>query len=53
MIFYILHEIFNVFDVGTVGEKIDHGKRNCRLFLLGTFLWIIVFVLAWTLKIKK
>ena len=51
MIFYLLHELFNIMDVNTENGKIDHGKRNCKLFLLGTFLWIIVFILAWNFKL--
>jgi len=51
MIFYTLHELFNVFDVNTENDKTDHGKRNCKLFLLGTFIWIIVFILAWNFKL--
>ena len=35
MIFYTLHELFNLLDVNTEQEKIDHGKRNSKLFLLG------------------
>jgi hypothetical protein len=51
MIFYLLHELFNTLESNTEEEKIEHGKRNCRLFLLGTFLWIVVFVLAWNYKL--
>jgi hypothetical protein len=51
MIFYTLHEMFNILDVNTENGKIDHGKRNSKLFLLGTFIWIIVFVLAWNFKL--
>jgi hypothetical protein len=50
MIFYTLHELFSLMDVNTENGKIDHGKRNCKLFLLGTFLWIVVFILAWNFK---
>jgi hypothetical protein len=51
MIFYTLHELFNLLEINTdKNGKIDHGKRNCKLFLLGTFLWIILFVLAWNYK---
>ena len=52
MIFYTLHEMFNSLDVNTdANGKIEHGKRNCKLFLLGTFLWIVVFILAWNYKL--
>ncbi len=51
MIFYILHETFNILDVNTEKGKIEHGKRNCKLFLLGTFLWTMMFVLAWNFKL--
>jgi len=51
MIFYTVHELFNTFDVNTVDEKIDHGKRNSKLFLIGTFLWVVVFILAWNYKL--
>jgi hypothetical protein len=51
MIFYTLHEMFNLLEVNTENGKTDHGKRNCKLFLLGTFLWIVVFVLAWNYKL--
>jgi hypothetical protein len=46
MIFYLLHQLFNFFQVDTDHEgNVDHGKRNSKLFLLGTFLWIVIFVL--------
>jgi hypothetical protein len=51
MIFYTLHELFNVLEVNTNEGITEHGKRNCKLFLLGTLLWIIVFVLAWNFKL--
>ncbi len=51
MIFYTLHEMFNILDVNTEQGKTDHGKRNCKLFLLGTFIWVIIFVLAWNFKL--
>lgn len=49
MIFYALHELFNTFEVSTSDG--DNGKRNCRLVLLGTCLWVILFVLIQNLKI--
>jgi hypothetical protein len=51
MIFSSIHEMFNMIDVNTNDEKIEHGKRNCKLFLLGTFLWIVIFILAWNFKL--
>jgi len=50
-VFYALHEIFNVLEVNTDDKgNVDHGKRNSKLFLLGTFIWIVIFVLLWNLK---
>lgn len=43
--------MFNILDVNTEQGKTDHGKRNCKLFLLGTFIWVIIFVLAWNFKL--
>jgi len=51
MIFYTLHEMFNALDINTKDGKTDHGKRNCKLFMLGTFLWTILFIIVWNYKL--
>ena len=50
-VFYTLHNLFNDLRVNT-DEKgnVEHGKRNCKLFLLGTFIWVVIFVLVWNMK---
>ncbi len=50
-VFYMLHELFNTIGVNDDGEKIEHGKRNSKLFLLGIFIWVVIFVLFMNLKL--
>ena len=50
-VFYTLHNLFTELKVNEDPEgKIEHGKRNSKLFLLGTFIWVVIFVLLWNLK---
>ena len=50
-VFYLLHELFNAFKVNEDHEgNTEHGKRNSKLFILGSFIWIVIFVLVANLK---
>lgn len=50
-VFYTLHNLFTELKVNEDPEgKTEHGKRNSKLFLLGTFIWVVIFVLLWNLK---
>jgi len=50
-IFYTLHNVFSDLKVNeSPSGKIEHGKRNSKLFMLGTFIWVVIFVLVWNLK---
>ena len=51
-IFYILHSIFNELNVNENGDVTEHGKRNCKLFLLGSFIYVCIFVYLMHLKVK-
>lgn len=51
-IFYTLHELFNTIGINEGDNgKIEHGKRNSKLFLIGMFIWVVIFVLFMNLKL--
>lgn len=52
-VFYTLHELFNTLKINENEDgKIEHGKRNSKLFLLGTFIWVVIFVLVMNIKLQ-
>jgi hypothetical protein len=40
-IFYVLH---NILPLGSKESGLTDGQRNCRLFLMGVFLYVILFI---------
>lgn len=51
-IFYILHNIFNELEVNETKDGTEHGKRNCKLFMIGIFIYICIYVFLMHLKVK-
>jgi hypothetical protein len=53
-IFYILHETFNSLKVDVKEDgTIDHGRRNSKLFLLGVFTYVFLYLLLINIRLKN
>lgn len=51
-IFYTLHHLFNQLEVNVDKDgNIEHGKRNCKLAMIGGLIYIILFFLIKDRKI--
>jgi hypothetical protein len=51
-VFYILHNLFNELKVNETENGTEHGKRNCKIFMLGSFIYICVYTALMHLKAK-
>ena len=51
-IYYSLHLFFNQLKINEdENGKIEYGKRNCKLFMLGGFIYIIIFTILYDRKV--
>lgn len=50
-VFYLLHNLFNELGVNEKDDDIEHGKRNCKLFLLGVFIYVCIYTFLMHLKV--
>lgn len=49
-IFYLLH---NIIPVAQKEIGVTDGQRNCRLFLLGVFLYVVIYIYMKNLQLSK